>query len=159
MTLVVSALAGCATPKQDRAADARKLFEQTVKQYHLPSAEAQGASRQQLLKQAAAGYERLLKTYRDQPYWCAQALRSLGNVRAEQGKLDDAVRLYVRVGDHYPQQDWEVLQAWKSAADLLWDAGRNDEAGKFYRQIVARFDQPDAPPVIRTVVRVAQSRL
>ncbi len=123
MTLVVSALAGCATPKQDRAADARKLFEQTVKQYHLPSAEAQGASRQQLLKQAAAGYERLLKTYRDQPYWCAQALRSLGNVRAEQGKLDDAVRLYVRVGDHYPQQDWEVLQAWKSAADLLWDAG------------------------------------
>src|SRR5712672_700186 len=120
-TLLVSALvllAGCATPKPDHAAASKALFEQTVKQYHLPSAEASGVARQQLLDQAAAGYERLLKTYGDQPYWCAQALRSLANVRAEQGKLDAAVKLYRRVGERYPQQDWEVLQAWKSAGDL-----------------------------------------
>ena len=158
MTVLVSVLAGCATPKQDRAAAARNLFDETVKQYHLPSAEAQGATRQQLLDQAATGYERLLKTYRDQSYWCAQALRSLGNVRAEQGRLDEALKLYRRVGEQYPQQDWEVLEAWKSAADLLWDAGRKDEARQFYRQIIARFDQPDASAVARTVVRAARSR-
>ena len=157
--LVLFLITGCATPKQDRAAAAKALFDQTVQQYHLPSAEAQGATRQQLLSQAADGYERLLNTYRDQPYWCAQALRSLGNVRAEQGDLDAAVKLYQRVSERYPQQDWEVLQAWKSAADLLWDAGRKDEARTFYRQIVQRFDSPDAAPVVQTVVRAARSRL
>jgi TolA-binding protein len=160
-TFLVSALvlfAGCATPKQDRAAAAKALFDQTVKQYHLPPAEARGTRRQELLAQAAAGYERLLKTFRDQPYWCAQALRSLANVRAEQGRHDEAVKLYWRVGEQYPQQDWEVLQAWKSAGDLLWDAGRKDEARQFYRQIVARFNQPDASAVVQTVVRAARGR-
>jgi TolA-binding protein len=161
-TLLVSALlllAGCAAPRQDRNAGAKTLFEQTVKQYHLPSADAHGPARQRLLDQAAGGYERVLKTYRDQPYWCAQALRSLGNVRAEQGNFDDAVKLYRRVGERYPQQDWEVLQAWKSAADLLWDAGRQDEAHVFYWQIVQRFDNPDASAVVQTVVRAARRRV
>ena len=103
-------LTGCATPqKQDRAAAAKALFEQSVTLHQ-----------QHEFSGAATGYERLLMAYRDQPYWCAQALRSLGNVRAAQGKLDEAVKLYRRVGEQYPQQDWEVLQAWKSAADLLW---------------------------------------
>src|SRR5438552_15917632 len=136
-TLLASArllLAGCAAPRQDRNAGAKALFEQTVKQYHLPSADAQGPARQRLLDQAAGGYERLLKTYRDQPYWCAQALRSLGNVRAEQGRLDDAVRLFTRVGERYPNEDWEVLQAWKSASDLLWEAHRHAEAKVFYAE-------------------------
>lgn len=161
-TLLVSALlllAGCAAPRQDRNAGAKTLFKQTVKQYHLPSADAQGSARQLLLDQAAGGYERLLKTYRDQPYWCTQALRSLGNVRAAQDQLDDAVKLYRRVAEQYPRQDWEVLQAWKSAADLLWDAGRQDEARVFYRQIVQRFDNPDASAVVQTVVRAARGRV
>jgi TolA-binding protein len=142
-------LAGCATPqKQDRAADAKVLFERSVTLHQ-----------ERQFTRAAAGYERLLKTYRDQPYWCAQALRSLGNVRAAQGKLDEAVKLYRRVGEKYPQQDWEVLQAWKSAGDLLWEAGRKEEARQFYRQIVTRFDTPDAPAVFRAIVRGSQARL
>src|SRR5947207_1899034 len=92
--------AGCATPqKQDRAAVAKVLFEQSVTLHQ-----------QHQFSEAANGYEKLLKTYRDQPYWCAQALRSLGNVRAAQDKLDEAVKLYRQVGEKYPQQDWEVLQ-------------------------------------------------
>jgi TolA-binding protein len=112
-----------------------------------------------LLARVAGEYERFLRAYRDLPYWCAQALRSLGNVRAEQGRLDEAVKLYRRVGEQYPQQDWEVLQAWKSAADLLWDAGRRDEAGKFYRQIIRRFDSPDASAIVQSVVRAAKRRV
>ena len=156
-TLLVSALlliAGCATPRQD----AKFSFEQTVK-LHLASAELHGNERTKLLERVAGEYERFLKTYRDQPYWCAQALRSLGNVRAEQGDLAGAVKLYRRVGEQYPQQDWEVLQAWKSAADLLWDAGRQAEARVFYRQIVHRFDNPDVSAVVETVVRAARRRV
>lgn len=142
-------LAGCATPqKQDRATDAKALFEKSVTLHQ-----------ERQFSEAAAGYARLLKTCRDQPYWCAQALRSLGNVRAAQGKLDEAVKLYRQVGENYPQQDWEVLQAWKSAGDLLWEAGRKDEAQQFYRQIITRFDKPDAPAVFRTIVRGSQARL
>ena len=151
-TLLVSLLlllAGCATPQtQDRAAAAKALFEQAVT-FH----------QQRQFSEAAAGYERLLKTYRDQPFWCAQALRSLGNVRAAQGKLDEAVKLYRQVGEKYPQQDWEVLQAWKSAGDLLWDAGRKDEARQFYHLIVERFDKPDMPAVFQTIVRAAAAKL
>lgn len=156
-TLLVSALlllAGCATPRPE----ARASFEQTVK-LHLASAELENTERAKSLERVAGEYEKFLKTYRDQPYWCAQALRSLGNVRAEQGKLDEAVKLYRRVGEKYPQQDWEVLQAWKSAADLLWEVRRQDEARPFYRLIVQRFDSPDAAPVIQTVVRAARRRL
>ena len=155
-TLLVSALllAGCATHRTD----AKVSFEQTVK-LHLASADLSGGERAKSLEQVASEYGRFLKAYRDQPYWCAQALRSLGNVRAEQGKLDEAVKLYRRVGEQYPQQDWEVLQAWKSAGDLLWDAGRKDDAGKFYRQIVLRFDNSEASAIVQTVVRAAKRRV
>lgn len=158
--LLVALLGACSTvtPEQ-RASAAKALFDQTVKQYHLPSAEVTGAQRDQLLTQAAAGYEQLLRQYRDQPYWCAQALRSLGNIRAAQNRLDDAVQLYRQVGNRYPRQDWEVLQAWKSAGDLLWDANRKDEAREFYRQIVKRFDAAEAPAVYRVIVRSSQKRL
>jgi tetratricopeptide (TPR) repeat protein len=153
-------LSGCATaPKTDRAASGKTLFDQTVKQYHLPSADAKGAARDKLLARAADGYARLLRTYPDQPYWCAQSLRSLANIRAEQGHLDDAIKMYRQVGEHYPDFDWEVLQAWKSAADQLWDAGRQADANPFYQQIVTRFDQPDAPAVYKTIVRAAKARL
>ena len=156
-TLLVSALlliAGCAAPRPD----AKVSFEQTVK-LHLASAQLSGSERTKLLERVAGEYEHFLKSYRDQPYWCAQALHSLGNVRAEQDRLDDAVKLYRRVSEQYPQQDWEVLQAWKSAADLLWDANRQPEAKKFYQQIVTRFDVADAQAVVKTIVRGSKARL
>ncbi len=148
-------LAGCAAAPRETAP---QLFERTVREYHLPAGEAQGAARDKLLAQAAAGYEQLLRQHPHESLWCAQALRSLGNVRAEQGRLDEAVNLYRQVGEKYPQQDWEVLQSWKSAADLLWDAGRKPEAQIFYRQITQRYDQPIAPAIYRTIVKAAQNR-
>jgi TolA-binding protein len=136
-------LAGCAAPQKD----AKTMFAEAVAQHQ-----------QRHFAEAADGYGRILRQHSDQPYWCAQALRSLGNLRAAQGKLDEAVKLYRRVAERYPQQDWEVLQAWKSAADLLWEAGRENEAREFYRQIVQRFGTPDAPAIVQTVVRAARAR-
>ena len=152
-------LAGCVTaPNPVRTHAAKSLFESTARDYHFPSALATGAEHDRLLAEAATGYERLLRQYPDQDDWCAKSLRSLGNVRAEQGRLDAAVKLYARVAEQHPRQAWEVLQAWKTAADLLWDAGRPDEAKKFYRRIIARFDKRDASAVVQTVVRAAQRR-
>jgi tetratricopeptide (TPR) repeat protein len=148
------------SPEQ-RAAGAKQSFEHTVSEFHLPSAEADGEARDELLAQAAEGYRQVLRRYGDQAYWCAQATRSLGNVRAEQGRLDDAIRLYERVGDRYAGYEWEVLQAWKSAGDLLWEAGRVEDARVFYRRIVERFDGngDDQPPVYRTIVKAAKGRV
>src|ERR1051326_1479927 len=163
--LLASMLCSCATPEQAtrrgqvRSAAAKDLFDQTTKLYHLPSAQAQGDEKAKLLAQAAEGYRQLLRHYPDQPAWCAQALRSLGNVRAEQGRLDEAVKLYSCVATKYPGQDWEVLQAWKSAADLLWEADRRDQARVFYRNIVTRYDVADAPAVVKTIVRASKAHL
>jgi len=166
--LVVLALAlacGCSSPQarqarfQKRYTAARELFGKTVKECHLPSAEAKGAEQDQLLQQAAAGYQQLLRKYNDQPEWCAQALRSLGNVRAAQGQLDQAIACYRQVGEKYSGYDWEVIQAWKSAADLLWEAGRQAEAKPFYAQIVTRFDTADVPAVMATIVKAAKPKL
>ncbi|MEI8062924.1 MAG: tetratricopeptide repeat protein [Verrucomicrobiota bacterium] len=153
-------ITGCATtPNPARTRSAKSLFESTAREYHFPSAIATSTERERLLAEAATGYERLLRQYPDQDDWCAKALRSLGNVRAEQGKLDVAVKLYASVAEKYSRQDWEVLQAWKTAADLLWEAGRQDEAKKFYRKIIARFDQPNAAEVVKSVVRAARWHL
>ncbi len=157
-------IAGCVAVdkearQQQRATAAKELFEQTVQHYHLPSGEAQGAERERLLAQAAVGYERVLKQYSDQPHWCAPALRSLGNIRAAQGRMTDAVKLYRRLEKQFPREDWEILQAWKSAADLLWEAKQPEEAKEFYRKIIARFDQPDAAAIVKAIVRGSQSRL
>ncbi len=152
----------CASRDQSsapRAAAARALFDETTRQYHVPSSTAEGAERARLQEEAARRYAALVKKFPEQSFISAQALRSLGNIRAAQTNLDAAVKHYAAVGGKYPTQDWEVLQAWKSAADLLWDAGRRDEARHFYRQIVARFDRPDATMIVRTVVRGSQARL
>lgn len=152
-------LTGCATaPNPARARSAKSLFEATARDYHFPSAIATGTKRDRLLAEAATGYENLLRQYPDQDDWCAKALRSLGNVRAEQGQLDAALKLYTQVAEKYSRHDWEVLQAWKTAADLLWEARRQDEARKFYRKIIARFDEPDAAAVVKSVVRAARWR-
>ena len=156
------ALFSCASPKetpQQRAEAARALFDQTTKTFHLPSAETSGATRDRLLLQAAAGYEELLKQYPEQTHTCAQALLSLGNIRASQGRLDDAIKLYASVARKYPAEDWEILTSWKSAADLLADGGRAAEAKTFYEKILARFDKPDAPAVVKTIVRGSRARL
>ena len=158
-------LLGCARPErkiaeqQLRYTAAKNSFEQAANQYDLPSADLQGAEKMRLLGLAAAGYEKVLKKYPDQKFWCAQALRCLGNVRAAQGRLDDAVKIWVRVEKEYPQQDWEVLLAWKSAADQLWDAGRQDEARAFYRKIVEQFDNGEEPTAIIQIVQGAKFRL
>jgi tetratricopeptide (TPR) repeat protein len=148
-----------AARQRARAQEARQLCDQTVKQYHLPSADAQGAERDRLLNEAAKGYEQVLSRYPEQGATCAMALRSLGNIRATQGRLDEAVKLYVRVGQKYADNEWEVLQAWKSAADLLWEAGRQNEAKPYYQQIVTRFGGAGQPAVVQVVVRASQRQL
>src|SRR5690349_2169735 len=113
--LALAMLLGCSqkqseTPRQ-RAESAKDIFERTSKNYHIPAAEAKGAEKEKLQKQAAEGYEEVLKKYPEQDYWAAQALRSLGNIRAAQGKLDDAINDYAAVEKKYPQQRWEVLMS------------------------------------------------
>jgi len=146
---------GCSSAPRETA---RQLFERTVRQCHLPSAGASGVEREKLLAQAASGYEQVVKLGKNEPQLCAAALRSLANVRAEQGRVDEAVTLYSCVGQQYPTCDWEVVQSWKSAADLLWDAGRHGDATPFYRKITQRFAS-DPSPIIQTVARAASRRV
>ena len=145
--------------QKQRSSAAKEMFEQTVKLYHLPSGEAEGGERQRLLGLAASGYEWLLKQYSDQPHWGSQALRSLGNIRAAQGRLAEAIKCYSRVEKQFPREEWETIQALKSAADLLWDAKRPEEAKVFYHRIIVRFDQPEASPIIKAIVRGSKNRL
>src|SRR2546421_8080499 len=148
---------GDLAPEQ-RADAAKALFVQTTKTFHIPSAEANGAAKENLKKQAAAGYENLLRSYPEQDYGAAQALRSLENIRATQGKLDAAVKNYAAVEAKYPQQRWEVLMSWKSAADLLWQAGERERAKMFYQKIVTAYDVARASQVEKTVVRGSKLR-
>ena len=155
--------AGCSSkhhsPAPDAAAAAKELFDRITSDYHLPSADAQGAAKVKLLQQAAAGYESLLQQYPKSMPWAAQSLRSLGNIRNEQGQFESAIKLYASVETRYPSADWEILQSWKSAADLLWEANRHPEAKQFCQKIVTRFDTPHASAVVKTIVHASQTRL
>ncbi len=160
---VIACLVSCSskenlTPDQ-RYEAAKTVFDQTTKQYHNPSAEAKSPEKERLQKEAAAGYERLLKKYPDQEFWAAQAVRHLAAIRAVQGKLDEAVKLYASVGEKYPKQSWEVLQAWKAAADLLWEKGSKEQAKPYYQKIVNEFDKPEATQVVKLVVNGSKRRL
>jgi tetratricopeptide (TPR) repeat protein len=146
-----------ATPESYAAAKA--LFEQTSKEFHIPSAEAGGAEKLRLQRLAEAGYRNVLNLYPQEDYWTAQALRSLGNIYAAQTNVDAAVKEYLRVEESCPQREWEVLMAWKSAADLLWETERFREARPFYAKIVQRFDRQGASQVVATVVRGSKQRL
>ena len=162
MILLVTAF-GCSpqqheTPEQ-RALSAKALFERTTKLFHIPSAEAKGTQKEQLQELAAKGYEALLKQYPEQEYYAAQALRSLGNIRAAQDRVADAVKNYAAMEKQFPQQRWEILMSWKSAADLLWEHGRPDAAREYYQKIVARYDRAEAPQVEKTIVRGSRARL
>jgi tetratricopeptide (TPR) repeat protein len=155
VALAAQLAVGCAPAPRESA---RQIFDRTVRECHLPSAEASGAQREKLLVEAASGYEQVLKSGRSDPHLCAAALRSLANVRVDQGRLNEAVKLYSRVAEKYPACDWEVLQAWKSAGDSLWDAGRQGEAASFYKQIVERFGS-DPSAIVQTVARGARRRV
>jgi tetratricopeptide (TPR) repeat protein len=162
LLLSLALLFGCTAKREipeQRAASAQALFDRATREFHVPSAAATGAEKLKLQEQAVAAYQELLKQHADLPRWAAPALRSLGNIRAAQTNLDEAVKLYAAVAQRYPEQEWEVCMALKSAADLLWETGRRDEARPFYEKIVARFDRPDAAPVVRTVVKGSQAKL
>jgi predicted negative regulator of RcsB-dependent stress response len=146
------------TPEQ-RAESAKVLFGLTTTNYHEPSATAKNGEKTSLLKKAAAGYEELLKKYPEQDYWAAQAMRNLAGVRAEQGQVEEAVKLYSALETKYPKQDWEILMAWKGAGDLLWDAGKKDAAKGYYKKIVDKYNKPDFQQVIQIVVRASKRRL
>ena len=162
LAAVAMLLASCSdrqeTPQQRHDA-AQVLFDQATKQFHNPSATAPGEERQRLQVQAARNYEELLRRYPEQTHWCAQALRSLGNLRATQTNLDEAVKDYTAVAEKYPGEDWEIVQAWKSAADLLWEANRCEDAQKFYQRVVSRFDGTNQPAIVRIVVKGSKARL
>jgi predicted negative regulator of RcsB-dependent stress response len=152
----------CNSKKQsdsDSRTAAKNLFEQVTRDFHIPSADAKGAEKARLQEQAAAGYEVLLKKYPEQAFYAAQAERSLGNIRAVQGKIDEAVQHYAAVEKKYSTQEWEVIMSLKSAADLLWENGSKDQARGYYQKIVSRFDQPDASSIIKTVVNGSKRRL
>ena len=159
LLLGAALLSGCKEKPAASHTSARELFDQAVREFHAPSAEAPGPERLRLLSQAAQRYEELLNTFPTETNLCAQALRGLGNIQATRGNTNEAVKLYAAVGERYAGQDWEVLQAWKAAADLLWDGQRREEAKKFYAQIVARFGKQDAPQIYQTVVRGSKARL
>jgi tetratricopeptide (TPR) repeat protein len=143
----------------DASSAAKTLFEETSKQFHIPSADANGPERLRLQEQSINGYHQLLRQYPREEYWAAQALRSMGNIYATQTNLDLALMHFARVEKCYPKQRWQVLMAWKSAADLLWDADRRAEAQQFYAKIVYNFDSPDAAQIIKMVVRGSRLRL
>ncbi len=166
MTFMASLCVGCSTKskvtvnsKGQSLSSAESLFFATVEQYHLPSEKAQGEERKKLLTLSAQGYLQLLRQFPNQERWCAQALRSLGNVSVEQDKLDDAIGYYSQVAEEYPNQGWEILQAWKAAADLLFENSRPEEAIVFYQNIVDRFGSTNESQLIQTIVRAAKIKL
>jgi tetratricopeptide (TPR) repeat protein len=146
-------------PSPQRAEAARHLFDQATREFHLPADRAGASEKARLQQQAAAAYQRLIREFPDQPYWAAQALRNLGNIRAAQTNLDEALRIYAAVGEKYPQETFEVLQAWKTAADLLWEANRRAEAKAFYQKVVQQFDGTNQPSVVLLAVKGAKARL
>jgi tetratricopeptide (TPR) repeat protein len=144
---------------QQRYDAAKALFEKASREFHIPSAQARNAERARLEDQAAAIYTELASNYADQAIWTAQGLRSLGNIHASRTNIDAAVKCYGQVAEKFQHQDFEVLMAWKSAGDLLSEVGRFAEARVYYEKLVARFDKPDALPIVQSVVRGAKSRL
>ncbi len=144
------------TPEREEAAKA--LFEKAASDFHNPSADATGEQKTKLLEGAAKRYEQLLKDYPEQKRWCAQTLRSLAGIRAEQGDTATALEHYDRVANDFSNQEFEVLQAWKAAADLLWDAEKKTEAKAYYQKIVARFDRKEIPSVYKIILNVSKKR-
>ena len=152
-------LTACARTKEQPTPDAAAMFRDAMAT-HEQSASLRivASDRATLLDQVAEQYSAVLAVHSEDGRWAAQALRSLGKVRAEQGHLDDAIACYIEVGNAYAEESWEVLQSWKSAADLLWDAGRKAEATVFYRQIVDRWNGANTSDIEARIVSAAARR-
>ena len=90
---------------------------------------------------------------------CQQATRGLANVRASQGRIDDAVRLHLSTTSSPAAGDMDRLMALKSAADLLWDANRRAEAKPLYEQLVERYGKAGGSQLHQLIVRGARTRL
>lgn len=108
---------------------------------------------------AMAGCSEKSKQTPEPCYVSAAALLNIANMHATQTNIDAAVKFYAEVGKRFPTQDFQVLMAWKSAGDLLSDVGRHAEAKMFYEKILARFDKPNALPIVQLVVRGCKARL
>jgi TolA-binding protein len=138
---------------------AKELFERTLTDYHLASANLAEPKRTELLKKADEGYRKVLHDYPADALWAAQAQRSLGNVQAELGQWEEAVKSYAQVEKTYPKQEWEVVQSWKSAADLLWDKDQKEKAKEYYRKIVTTYEGKDVGAVFGIIVKASKKRL
>ena len=154
---------GCAssgpTPAQ-RDAEARYHYNQAMRLYRVPTADASNeVDRVVLLDAAAKEYARLAHVYRDVPRFASASWRSLGMIQLARGELREALTALEQVGRLYPDQHWEVIQAWKAAADALWNARHRAEAALYYRQIVSVYGKPGQPPMFDTLVVIARARL
>ena len=159
VTCAALSFSACAKTKEHPMPDAATMFRDAVATHEKSSAINVAASdRTTLLEQAAVQYAAILKHHADDARWAAPAMRSLGNVRVAQGRMDDALSCYAAVGSVYPDESWEVLQSWKTAADLLWDAGRKEEATAFYRQIVDRCNGAESSDIEARIVKAAARR-
>lgn len=162
LLVLLACIAGCSqqkTSSPERIPAAKAQFDTIAKSFHIPSAAASGAERLHLQNEAASRYAALANNFPEQSNVCAQAWRSVGNIRVAQTNVTEAVKAYSVVGERYPSEQWEVLQAWKSAADLLWDAGRTNEAKVFYQRVVKTFGGENEPQIIKAVVRGSRARL
>jgi len=161
--ILLLALLGCSptNPKTPHNAPIppKALFERTTKTFHVPSTERRGPTKKHSRARRLQVTNSCLKTYPDQDIGPRNPSAIWWNIRATQGKLDEAVNHYANVEKKYPQQRWEVLMSSKSAADLLWEAGRRTEAKPFYQKIVAQYDRPESPQVEKTIVRGSKLRL
>jgi tetratricopeptide (TPR) repeat protein len=170
----IAFLAGCSPPvdpqeqvrfdqfQQARKEDAlaRDAFLEVSKKYYIPSATASGAVRTQLLAKAEAGYAQFIAQFSARTNLAAQALRNLGNVLGEQGRIREAVSAYDRVAVEYPTAEWEILQTMKAAGDVLWNNTRTNDAIPYYQKLIGRYEsRTNEAEVIGLVVKGARSRL
>ncbi len=155
--------AGCLAPPESpeaRASQARYQFQEIVRRYHVPAGDTTNeVERVALLLAARQGYEGLLAAYPEQRLWAAQSVRAVAQIHLVEGRPDEALAWFDRVGRDYPEQDWEVIQAWKSAGDHLRDRGEGRRAAAYFRRIVTTYDKPGVAPMFQTMVTISKRRL
>ncbi|MDO8587183.1 MAG: tetratricopeptide repeat protein, partial [Armatimonadota bacterium] len=60
---------------------------------------------------AAAAYEAVVATYKDQPDLCIAALGKMGRTYRADGKLDEALASFKRIADGYPSRPQSCAEA------------------------------------------------
>jgi tetratricopeptide (TPR) repeat protein len=172
--VAIAGLAGCSPQvdpdekaRFDQFQQARKeesvaldAFLAVSKNYYIPSATASGVVRAQLLAKAETGYVEFIAQFSARTNLAAQALRNLGNVLGEQGRIREAVSAYDRVAIDYPTAEWEILQTMKAAGDVLWNHSRTNDAIPYYQKLIGRYEsRTNEAEVIGLVLKGARSRL